>query len=78
MAKYLVFSDSHSRDEKMLDIIKRHKEAEGIFFLGDIENYGDRLRNSIPGAVYMVREIVTGHWMRRIFWCFSCMDTASP
>lgn len=55
MAKYLVFSDSHGRDEKMLDIIKRHKEAEGIFFLGDIENYGDRLRNSIPGPVYMVR-----------------------
>ena len=53
MAKYLVFSDSHGRDEKMLDIIKRHKEAEGIFFLGDIENYGDRLRNSIPGPVYM-------------------------
>ena len=55
MAKYLVFSDSHGRDENMLDIIKRHKDAEGIFFLGDLENHGERLRNSIPGPVYMVR-----------------------
>ena len=55
MAEYLVFSDSHGRDDNMLDIIKQHKEAEGIFFLGDIENHGERLRNSIPGPVYMVR-----------------------
>ncbi len=45
MAKYLVFSDSHGRDEKMLDIIKQYKEVEGVFFLGDVENHGDRLRN---------------------------------
>ncbi len=56
MAKYLVFSDSHGRDEKMLEIVKQHKkEIEGIFFLGDAENNGDRLRNSVQGPVYMVR-----------------------
>lgn len=56
MAKYLVFSDSHGRDEKMLMIVDRHKdEIEGIFFLGDMENSGDMLRNSFPGPVYMVR-----------------------
>lgn len=56
MAKYLVFSDSHGRDEKMLEIAARHKkEIEGIFFLGDMENGGDRLRNSTQGPVYMVR-----------------------
>lgn len=56
MAKYLVFSDSHGRDEKMLEIVNEHKnEIEGIFFLGDMENSGDRLRNSIQGPVYMVR-----------------------
>lgn len=56
MAKYLVLSDSHGKDEKMLEVIERHKkEIEGIFFLGDMENSGDRLRNSIPGPVYMVR-----------------------
>ncbi len=56
MARYLVFSDSHGVDEKMLDIIKQHKsEIEGIFFLGDAENSGDRLRASVQGPVYMVR-----------------------
>nr|MBP3598604.1 metallophosphoesterase [Eubacterium sp.] len=56
MAKYLVFSDSHGDDEKMLDVVKRHKgEIEGIFFLGDMENSGDRLRGAVQGPVYMVR-----------------------
>ncbi len=56
MAKYLVFSDSHGRDEKMLDVIKRNKqEIEGIFFLGDSEGGEDRLRNAVTGPVYMVR-----------------------
>ncbi len=56
MAKYLVFSDSHGRDENILDIVKQYKtEIEGIFFLGDAENSGDRLRGSVQGPVYMVR-----------------------
>lgn len=55
MAKYLVFSDSHGRNEEMLDIIKENKDVEGIFFLGDIEGNDDRLRNSVQGPVYMVR-----------------------
>jgi hypothetical protein len=56
MAKYLVFSDSHGNDEKMIDIVNRQKnEIEGIFFLGDMENGGDRLRASVSGPVYMVR-----------------------
>ena len=56
MAKYLVFSDSHGRDERMLGIVEQYKkDVDGIFFLGDMENGGDRLRNSIPGPVYMVR-----------------------
>ncbi|MCM1244248.1 MAG: metallophosphoesterase [Roseburia sp.] len=55
MAKYLVFSDSHGRDEKMLEVIKKYKEIDGLFFLGDSENSGDRLRNAVQGPVYMVR-----------------------
>lgn len=55
MAKYVVFSDSHGRDERMLEIIKKKKGIEGLFFLGDIENSGDRLRNSVQGPAYMVR-----------------------
>lgn len=55
MAKYLVFSDSHGRDEKMLEIIKKHKDVEGLFHLGDIEHSDDRLRNSIQGPTYIVK-----------------------
>lgn len=56
MAKYLVFSDSHGRNEKMLEIIARHKDnLEGLFFLGDIESGEDRLRASVSGPTYIVR-----------------------
>lgn len=55
MAKYFVFSDSHGRDEKMLEIIKKNKDTAGVFHLGDIEHGGDRLRNSIQGPVYIVK-----------------------
>lgn len=55
MAKYLVFSDSHGRNERMLNIIGENKEAEGLFFLGDIESGADRLRQSMPGPTYLVR-----------------------
>ena len=56
MAKYLAFSDSHGRDESMLEVIGQYKnELEGLFFMGDMEGSGDRLRNSIPGPTYVVR-----------------------
>lgn len=56
MAKYLVFSDSHGRNEKMLEIIAKQKDGlEGIFFLGDIESGEDRFRNSISGPTYIVQ-----------------------
>lgn len=56
MAKYLAFSDSHSRDESMLEVIRQYKEElEGLFFMGDMEGSDDRLRASIPGPTYLVR-----------------------
>lgn len=56
MAKYLVFSDSHNRNEKMLEVIRQYKkDIDGLFFLGDIEGDENVLRNSVPGPVYMVR-----------------------
>lgn len=56
MAKYLVFSDSHGRNDRMLRVIGRYKnEIEGVFFLGDVESGEDRLRGSIPGPTYIVR-----------------------
>lgn len=56
MARYLVFSDSHGREEDMLDIVRQYKDKmEGLFFLGDAENSGDQLRSSVPGPVYMVK-----------------------
>lgn len=55
MAKYLVFSDSHGRQERMLEIIKNTPGVEGIFFLGDLEDNDDQFRRCFPGPVYMVR-----------------------
>lgn len=56
MAKYLVFSDSHGRNDRMLRVIERYKkEIEGLFFLGDIESGEDQLRASIQGPTYIVR-----------------------
>lgn len=56
MAKYLVFSDSHGTNERMLEIIAQQKDSiEGLFFLGDIESGEDRLRASIQGPTYIVK-----------------------
>lgn len=56
MAKYLVFSDSHGRNDRMLRVIGRYKnEIEGVFFLGDIESGEDQFRASIQGPTYIVR-----------------------
>ncbi len=56
MAKYLVFSDSHGRNDGMLEVIEKYKkEVEGLFFLGDIEGGEDRLRGAIQGPTYIVR-----------------------
>ena len=56
MAKYLVFSDSHGKNERMLEIIAQQKDSiEGLFFLGDIESGEDRLRASIQGPTHIVK-----------------------
>ncbi len=71
MAKYLVFSDSHGDDETMLGVVKEHKkDVDGIFFLGDAENSGDRLRNSVQGPVYMVRGNCDWSLQASDFQCF--------
>lgn len=56
MSKYLVFSDSHGRQERMLEVVKRYeKEIDGLFFLGDSEGGEDQIRSSIQGPTYIVR-----------------------
>lgn len=56
MSKYLVFSDSHGRQERMLEVIKQYeKEIDGLFFLGDSEGGEDQIRSSIQGPTYIVK-----------------------
>ena len=62
MAKYLVFSDSHGKNERMLEIIAQQKDSiEGLFFLGDIESGEDRLRASIQGTAVSSVETARAH-----------------
>ncbi|MCH5253022.1 MAG: metallophosphoesterase [Lachnospiraceae bacterium] len=55
MKKALIFSDSHGKNENMLDVIKRFPEVEAIFHAGDIEGGADRLREAVDCPVYIVR-----------------------
>lgn len=55
MSRALIFSDSHGRLDKLLDVLSQHPDADAIFHLGDIASDADRLRRSFPGPVYIVR-----------------------
>ena len=56
MAKYIVFSDSHGKNDLMYDIIRQNKaEIDGIFHLGDIERAEEELSLMIQGPVYIVK-----------------------
>ena len=55
MRKALIFSDSHGNIDRLLEIVKKHSDVNEIFHLGDIEKDEDRLRNSLPCSVYIVR-----------------------
>ena len=44
--KLLVLSDSHGHDEKLVDIIAGHEDADAILFLGDGERDFDIARDS--------------------------------
>ena len=56
MAKYIVFSDSHGKNDLMYDIIRQNKaEIDGIFHLEDIERAEEELSLMIQGPVYIVK-----------------------
>lgn len=55
MKRALIFSDSHGKNENMLDVISRHPGVDAIFHLGDIEGAADRLRQTVNCAVCIVR-----------------------
>lgn len=55
MKQALIFSDSHGRIERTLEIISRYPQAEAVFHCGDIEGDADRLRQSTPHPVAIVR-----------------------
>lgn len=55
MKQALVFSDSHGRIERVLEIIKKYPRAEAVFHCGDIEGDADRLRFATPHPVSIVR-----------------------
>lgn len=55
MKQALIFSDSHGNLDNLLDVLKQHKNAKAVFFLGDVEGDADRLRRATPYPVYMVR-----------------------
>jgi hypothetical protein len=55
MKQALIFSDSHGRIDKALEIVKQYPNAEAIFHCGDIEGDADRLRQCTPHPVAIVR-----------------------
>ncbi len=80
MKQALIFSDSHGRIDKVLEILKQYPEAEAVFHCGDIEGDDGRLRMATPHPVAIVRgncdyisslppEIVTTFAGKKIAMC---------
>lgn len=80
MKQALIFSDSHGRIEKAVDIIRKHPKAEAVFHCGDIGDDDGVLRQATPHAVAIVRgncdykpslptEIVTTFAGKKIAMC---------
>lgn len=55
MKKALIFSDSHGRLDNLLEVLKRQRDFEAVFHMGDIMEDADRLRRATPYPVYLVR-----------------------
>lgn len=55
MKRALIFSDSHGRIDRALEIIRQHPEAEAVFHCGDVMDDADRLRRATPHPVAIVR-----------------------
>ncbi|MGN1205649.1 MAG: YfcE family phosphodiesterase [Eubacterium sp.] len=56
MARYIVFSDSHGKNDLMYDIIRENQDQiDGLFHLGDIDRADEELSLMIKGPVYIVR-----------------------
>lgn len=55
MKQALIFSDSHGRNENMLNVIAHYPEVDAIFHLGDIEGGASTLRQAVNCAVCIVR-----------------------
>ncbi len=55
MIKALVFSDSHGRDEAMLEVAGRYPDIQAVFHLGDSERGLGRLEEAVSCPVYAVR-----------------------
>lgn len=60
MAKYIVFSDSHGKNDRMYDIIRKNQDQiDGLFHLGDVGDAAEELSLMVKGPVYLVRGIAT-------------------
>ena len=56
MAKYIVFSDSHGKNDRMYDIIRKNQDQiDGLFHLGDVGDAAEELSLMVKGPVYLVR-----------------------
>lgn len=80
MKQALIFSDSHGRIDKAIDIIHQYPKVEAVFHCGDIGGDDDILRCATPHAVAIVRgncdysstlppEIVTTFSGKKIAMC---------
>ena len=55
MAKYIVFSDSHGKNDRMYDIIRKNQDQiDGLFHLGDVGDAAEELSLMVKGPVYLV------------------------
>lgn len=55
MKQALIFSDSHGRIKRALEIIKEYPKAEAIFHCGDICGDEEQLRRATPHPVCIVK-----------------------
>ena len=51
--KYLIFSDSHGSYENMKDALFMHRDADGVFFLGDGLREADLLHTEYPDKIFI-------------------------
>lgn len=55
MKQALVFSDSHGKIDRALEIIKKYPKAEAVFHCGDICGDEEQLRRATPHPVCIVK-----------------------